>query len=199
MKTIGLTGGIATGKSSASKLIRQLGHPVVDADLIAREVVEPGTPGLTEIVAFFGPTILLPSGRLNREELGKLVFADEEKRKQLERILHPKIFIALQERLHDLKELGTPYAFVEAALMVETGSYRLYDALIVIYCTQELQIQRVRERDSLTLEEAGSRINAQYPQQDKIEKASLAIENNSTVEALQQTIETLIPPFLSTL
>ena len=132
MITVGLTGGIASGKSSAARLLRAWGVPVVDADQVARDVVAPGEPALAGIVARFGAHILQPDGSLDRAALRGIVTADAAERRALEQITHPRIAAAISDWLWDRAAEGEPVAVVEAALMVETGSFRRYDLLLVV-------------------------------------------------------------------
>ena len=143
MLTLGLTGGIATGKSTVARMLRARGVPVLDADVIAREVVEPGTEGLREIVAAFGEAVLRSDGSLDRKALGAIVMRETEARRRLEAITHPAIFRALLEHLAALRDAGEPVAVVEAALMVESGSYRQYGELWVVTCAPDTQRARL--------------------------------------------------------
>jgi dephospho-CoA kinase len=186
MKTIGLTGGIATGKSTVARILRdELGVPVIDADQVAREVVAPGQPALAEIAARFGDTVLLPDGALNRKALGALVMADPEARGALESITHPRIRAAIQQHLHALAEAETPAAAVEAALLVETGAYRLYDALLVVSCAPETQLQRLMSREGLSEPEARRWVQSQLPLAEKERLGTVVIHNDGDGEALR--------------
>lgn len=184
MLTIGLTGGIATGKSTAAEVLRDLGVPVVDADQVAREVVEPGSPGLTAIHERFGPGVLQPDGTLDRKALGALVMADGDARRALEAITHPAIFGAIVERLAALREAGEPVAVVEAALMVESGSYRSYQELWVVSCHPDTQRARLMARNGFDEATARRWINNQAPLADKEALADRVIWNDDTREAL---------------
>ncbi|HKP73093.1 MAG TPA: dephospho-CoA kinase, partial [Pyrinomonadaceae bacterium] len=167
MLRVGLTGSIAVGKSFVSSVLAESGCHVLDADRTAREAVAPGTPGLRAVVGTFGGEVLRADGTLDRAKLGALVFQEESKRKLLNAILHPLIISAQDEWLRE-REREDPHGIgiVDAALMIETGSYQRFDKLIVVHCRTELQLERLVKRDGLTVEEAQRRIAAQMPQEE---------------------------------
>lgn len=181
MLTVGLTGGIAVGKSTVMQTFAELGAVCFDADAIARSVVEPGRPALAAVVRAFGPSVLAEDGSLDRAALGEIVFASPERRRELEAILHPPI-IAEQDRLIADVRAATPDAIVivDAALMIESGSYRRFDVLVVVHCTPEVQRERLMARNGLSAEEADRRISAQMPQSEKLTYATLAIDTSGT-------------------
>jgi dephospho-CoA kinase len=179
---VGLTGGIGSGKSTVAKMFAEQGIPVLDADRIARDVVAPGTEGLAEVVATFGPEVLTREGQLDRGALGKRVFGDEALRKRLEGILHPRIARASMERFAALAQEGHPYAIYEAALLVENGSYRSMGALVVVTASEATQIARVQARDGLDEGAARQRIAAQLPMAEKVRVADYVIENDGDLE-----------------
>lgn len=183
MITVGLTGGIATGKSTVADLLRGWGVPVIDADQVAREVVAPGSPGLAEVVAAFGPEVLV-QGALDRKALGRRVVADPEARRRLDAITHPRIGAAVMEALADLAQAGHAVAVVEAALMVETGSWRHYDHLVVVTCDPGTQRARLMAREGMDEATAGQWLAAQLPQEEKERVASAVIRNDGTREQL---------------
>lgn len=183
---VGLTGGIGSGKSTVARFFAEQGVPVVDADRIAREVVEPGTDGLAELVREFGSNVLGPDGRLDRAALGKRVFEDPEARKRLEAILHPRIAQASMARFAELARDGHPYAIYEAALLVENGSYRMMNALVVVTASEATQLARVRARDGLDEAAARARIAAQLPLADKVRVADYVIENDGDLERTRE-------------
>src|SRR5437867_8258360 len=158
MLKVGLTGSIAVGKSFVLGVLKELGCHVLDADEVAREVVRPGTSGLRAVVEAFGEEILGSDGTLDRSKLGPIVFADADKRKQLNSILHPFIITAQDEELAGL-ERNDPegIAVVDAALMIESGGYRRFDKLIVVHCEPDVQLQRLVKRDQLSLEDVQRR------------------------------------------
>ena len=187
MKVIGLTGGIATGKSTVARLLRdELGVPIVDADLVAREVVSPGSAGLQAIVDRFGPEMLLGDGGLDRARLRACIVADSAARKDLEAITHPAIAASIATWLEDQRTKGVTAAVVEAALMVETGSYRRYDALLVVTCRPETQLDRLIHRDGHTEAEARALIATQLPLAAKEAVATALIRNDGTAEDLRR-------------
>lgn len=187
MLRVGLTGSIAVGKSFVSSVLAELGCHVLDADETAREVVEPDSPGLREVVAKFGPEVLQVNGTLDRPKLGALVFADANKRAALNSILHPYIIARQDERLREWEALD-PHgiAVVDAALMIESGGYKRFDKLIVVHCREEVQIQRLMMRSNLTRTEAERRIAAQMPQAEKQKFADYLIDTSDGFETARK-------------
>ncbi len=192
MLKVGLTGGIATGKSYVVSVLRELGCEVIDADQVAREVVAPGQPALDEIVAAFGPDSLTPEGTLDRARLGAIIFADPAKRERLNAIVHPRVFEAQAKWFAEV-EARDPgaIAVVDAALMIETGSYRRFDTLVVVHCNPILQLERLMARNGLTREEAEARIRAQMPSEEKLKFADHAIDTTQGFDATRRQVETL--------
>ena len=168
MLKVGLTGSIAVGKTFVCDVLAELGCRVLDADQTAREVVEPGTEGLERIVREFGEDVLTATGALDRKKLGAIVFEDPDKRALLNAIVHPLVierqdrWIAEQERSD-----ADGIAVIDAALMIESGGYKRFDQLIVVWCEADVQLRRLMERDNLTETEARRRIEAQMPQSEK--------------------------------
>jgi dephospho-CoA kinase len=179
MKRVGLTGSIAVGKTFVCSVFRELGCAVLDADQVARDVVEPGSKGLELVVDRFGSSVVFPDGSLDRAKLGSIVFADEEKRLALNSIIHPLVFEA-QERWIKEREAEDPdgIAIIDAALMIESGGYRRFDKLIVVWCEPELQLQRLMARDNLSLADAQKRIAAQMSQEEKKGYADFLIDTS---------------------
>ena len=177
MLRVGLTGSIAVGKSFVAGVLAELGCHVLDADITAREVVAPGSPGLLATAAAFGNDIIREDGTLDRERLGAIVFADAEKRQTLNAILHPYI-IAQQDLLTKRWEADDPdgIAVVDAALMIESGGYKRFDKLIVVHCNPEVQVERLMLRNNLSREVAEQRINAQMSQEEKKKFADYLID-----------------------
>lgn len=189
MRTFGLTGGIGTGKSTVAQMLRDVHQiPVVDADQAARDVVAPGSDGLEAIVQAFGPDALTPDGALDRSRMRARILADAEARATLEAITHPRIFQAIRGALAELEARSVPLAGVEAALMVETGSYRLYDSLVVVSCTPEHQIERVMARDQVPEASARAMLAVQRPMADKEAVATHVIRNDGTLEDLRTQV-----------
>ena len=190
MLKVGLTGSIAVGKSFVLGVLKELGCHVLDADEVAREVVRPGTAGLQAVVEAFGKEVLGSDCTLDRSMLGAIVFADADKRKQLNSILHPFIIAAQDEELAGL-ERDDPdgIAVVDAALMIESGGYRRFDKLIVVYCEPDVQLQRLVKRDQLSLEDAQRRISSQMPQEEKKSYADFLIDTSGSLESTRQQVE----------
>ena len=193
MRKVGLTGGIASGKSTVSGMFRELGVPVIDADMIAREVVAPGSRALEAIVAAFGEEILTDEKSLNRARLGEIVFSDLSKKKVLEGILHPEIIAEQDRRLKDLEREGrTPVAVVDAAVMIESGSWKRFDSLVVVDCEESQQISRLRLRNGMNEEEAARRVDAQMPLSEKVKYADHVIDNRGSIDDTRKQVEELM-------
>ena len=188
MQVWGLTGGISTGKSTVAGLLREAGVPVIDADRVARDVVEPGEPALAAIAARFGEGVLDDEGRLDRPALRAIVLADPEARRALEGITHPAIHARIGEELAALAETGTKLAFVEAALMVETGSYRLYQGVLVVSCDPGVQLQRLMARNQIGRDEALRWTASQLPLADKEAVADELVINDGDRSALRAAV-----------
>lgn len=179
---IGLTGGIACGKSAAASRLREHGAFVVDADQLARDVTAPGQPAIADIARAFPDVI--HHGTLDRARLGARVFSDTEARRVLELLLHPRIAAAAQEKWLAAQGLGHRFGFYEAALLVETGAWHALDALIVVTAPREVQRQRLMARNQLTAAEADARIDAQMPVEEKARKATWVLSNEGTLASL---------------
>ncbi len=190
MLKVGLTGSIAVGKSFVLGVLRELGCQTLDADQTARDVVAPHTPGLKAAVGAFGSGILNDDGTLNRDRLGAIVFADEEERLRLNSVLHPFIIAAQEEQMRRWEERDpNGIAVVDAALMIESGSYRRFDKLIVVHCRPEVQLERLMSRNGLSREEAERRIAAQMPQEEKKSYADYLIDTSDGFEATRRQTE----------
>ncbi len=193
MRKVGLTGGIASGKSTVSRMFTDLGVPVIDADLIAREAVAPGSRALEAIVDAFGEEVLTEEKSLNRAALGEIVFSDPAKKKVLEGILHPEIIAEQDRRLRDLEREGrTPVAIVDAAVMIESGSWKRFDSLVVVDCDEPQQIGRLRLRNGMDEEEAVRRVNAQMPLSEKVKYADHVIDNRGSIDDTRKQVEELM-------
>ena len=176
---VGLTGGIATGKSLVDAMLRDLGAVIIDADILAREVVEPGEPALAEIVAEFGPGVVGSDGRLDRKALGAIVFADPERRRRLEAITHPRIRERFLQRLDVLTtQRFRGLAIFDAPVMIESGNYRNMDKLVVVIADEATQIARLMARDGIDREEALRKIRSQMPLAEKAKLADYVIDNS---------------------
>jgi len=183
MLKVGLTGSIAVGKSFVCSVFRELGCDVLDADQTARDVVLPGTIGLKKIIKHFGDDILRENGELDRAKLGDIIFADREKREMLNSIVHPLVFEAQDRWLHD-REAENPdgIAIVDAALMIESGGYKRFTKLIVVWCEPAIQLKRLMARDAINEAEARRRIDAQMPQDEKKKYADFLIDTSNGYE-----------------
>ena len=180
---VGLTGGIASGKSTVSRQLAELGCRVIDADVLAREVVAPGEPAWHGIVEAFGREVLRPDGTLDRPRLGALVFADAEKRRRLEAITHPAIQARRDAILADLAARGFDGLVVQdAALLIEVGAARRVDRLIVVYADRAVQLERLMRRDGLDPAEAERRVASQMPLAEKVKLAHYVIDSSDSRE-----------------
>jgi dephospho-CoA kinase len=186
MHLFGLTGGIASGKSTVARRFAERGVPVLDADALAREVVAKGTSGLEEIRATFGDAILLPDGSLDRKALAAVVFADEASRRRLNAITHPRIAALTAERSGELAARGEPLACYEAALLVENGLADAFRPLVAVVAPEEVRIARTVARDGTTPEAARARVAAQVSLTEAVRVADLVIHNDADLAALHQ-------------
>lgn len=185
MRRIGLTGGIATGKSTVARILRDKHQcPVIDVDVLARELVVPGSEALNEINVVFGRDVFNQQGGLDRSKMRALIANDHKARNVLNDILHPKIRNATALALQELETAGHTIAFVEAALLVEVGSYKDYDALWVVTCAESVQTERLMTRDACDHADARAMINMQMPQKDKCALASTVIHNDNDLSTL---------------
>jgi dephospho-CoA kinase len=195
---VGLTGGIATGKSTVSTLLRELGAEIIDADVLAREVVEPGEPALAEIAAAFGPGVLDAGGRLDRKALGAIVFADPERRRTLEAITHPRIRDRFLERLEGLAARGFRGVVVfDAPVMIESGNYRNMDRLVVVVTDEPTQIARLMVRDGVGRDEALRKIRSQMPLAEKAKLADYVIDNSGAPAATAERVRAVYRALLA--
>jgi len=192
MLVVGLTGGIATGKSSVSALLKASNVPVVDADVIARQVVEPGTTGLAKIEATFGKQILLPDGTLDRKKLGSIIFTDESQRKKLNAIVHPAVRWAMLWQVLGYWIRGYSYCVMDVPLLIEGGLWRLVGSVVVVYCSEDLQLQRLMNRDSSSREDALARLGSQLPISDKVDCADIVVDNSGSKVELGDHVKGLI-------
>jgi dephospho-CoA kinase len=175
---VGLTGGIATGKSTVSQLFRTLGCELIDADLLAREIVAPGEPALAQIAEEFGRDVLLSDGTLDRKKLGAVVFADPARRKRLEQITHPAIRDRFERRLAELEARGFDgIVFWDAPVMIESGGYKHMDKLVVVVTDEVTQAARLQVRDGIDAAEAARKIGSQMPVAEKAKLADYVIDN----------------------
>lgn len=178
-KVFGLTGGIASGKSTVSGIFSENGVPIVDADKIARVIVEPGSEGLAYIVKEFGAEFLEPDGTLNRPKLGAMVFTQPDKMMRLDAILGPLLLAVCGERMRVLQEEGHPLICFDAALLVEKNLHERFRPLVVVSTTRDLQLERLMNRDGFTMAEAEARLKSQSSLEAKVKLADHVIENNT--------------------
>ncbi len=188
-RVFGLTGGIASGKSTVARMFAALGAPVIDADELAREVVEPGQPALAEIVTRFGSDMLDPTGRLDRKKLGALVFSDERARDDLNAIVHPRIAAAGQRAIARYEAAGHSLVLYEAALIVEKRLYTAMAGLVVVSVPEQTQRARLMARDDIDAEAADARLAAQAPLAEKLAVADHVIDNTGTTEQTRAQVE----------
>ena len=190
MLRVGLTGSIAVGKSFVSGVLAELGCRVVDADVVARRVVEPGAEGLRRIVEAFGEWVLRPDGTLDRAAVSAVIFRDEAKRELINSLLHPLI-IAEQDELLRRWEVEDPrgVGVVDAALMIESGGHGRFDKLVVVHCRPEVQLERLMRRNNLSREEAAARIAAQMPQEEKLRYADFRVDTSGSFEETRRLTE----------
>jgi len=192
MLKLGLTGGIASGKSTVAAMLLGMGFAVLDADSLAHKIVEPGQAAYDELVKAFGPDVTSGEGRIDRARLGALVFADSEKLKRLNAIVHPRVHELIIRQLQDWERDGNHDAvFVEAALLVEANFVKDLDGLVVVWCSPEQQVERLLAR-GLSEEQARRRITAQLAVADKLRQATHTIDCSGTVEQTRRQVEALV-------
>ncbi len=193
---IGLTGGIASGKSSVARELRRQGYPVIDADELARRVVVPGSPALDEIKTAFGPDFLANDQSLDRKRLGDWVFSRAEELRKLENILHPRVRdLMLAERAR-LESSGHRIAFYDVPLLFEKNLENDFDAVVAVVCSQAEQLKRLMARDSLTSEQAQARIQSQLPLAEKARRAQFVIDNSQPPSALMSSVALFLQKLL---
>jgi dephospho-CoA kinase len=191
MLRVGITGGIASGKSAVAAMLRELGFPVLDADWVAHKLVEPGQAAYNEVVRAFGREILGKDGRVDRSKLASIVFADRAKLDRLNAILHPRVGETMDRQLEEWQAAGIhDIAFVEAALIVEAGLHKRLDGLVVAWCTPEQQLERLRAR-KMSEDEARHRIAAQLPIAEKLRYATEKIDCSGSLEETRRQVEAL--------
>ena len=191
MLRLGLTGGIATGKTAVAAMLRELGFDVLDADSLAHQLIAPGQPAYDEVLREFGPAILDASQRVDRAKLAAIVFADPAKLARLNAILHPRVEAVIHQQFDDLSREGSrKAAFVEAALLVEANYHKNLDGLVVTWCRPEQQLERLRTR-GFSDEDARLRIAAQLPAAEKLRQATEKIDTSGTLEDTRRQVQSL--------
>jgi len=192
MKIIGLTGNIASGKSTVAAIFKELGATLIDADKIARDIVSKGKPALKKIITHFGNEILNKDGTLNREKLGSKVFNDKNQRQILNDITHPEIFKEINNLIEKYRSEGKRIVIIEAALIIEREKLKkMIDKLIVVSTKEDSQIKRLAKRDGFSKEQALSRINSQIPTEEKIKHADYVIHNDTDISNIKNQVETI--------
>ncbi len=194
MLIVGLTGGIGSGKSTVSRLFEARGVQVIDADLVARQVVQPGQAALDQIRQRFGPQVISASGELDRQRLRQIVFADKEKRAELETLLHPLI---LAEMLRQGRQATSPYVIFAIPLLIETGQQEHVDRILVIDADEQIRRQRIKLRDNLSDAEIDAIMQAQLPRAERLASADDVIINNGTTDSLNDQVEALHQRYLA--
>ena len=192
MLVAGLTGSIATGKSTVSGILKELGAFIVDADRAAHEVVLPGTKAWNEIVRIFGKEILQKSGEIDRERLGRIIFNDSAMRSILEEVVHPEVVHSMDEQIRSIKS-GFPDAVVilDVPLLIETGMHKGVGEVIVVYCPEDMQITRLMVRDNISREDALAKVRSQISIEEKRRYATLLIDNSASRDNTRIKVEDL--------
>lgn len=191
-KVIGLTGGIASGKSTISNIFKEVGWPVIDADQTARQVVMPGSLGLAQIVSRFGSQVLQPDGTLDRAALGSMVFDDPQNLSDLDQIEHPLIMAAIDQQLAGFKKQGLPVVVLDVSLLFETGMDQECDLTVLAVVDRKTQLERLMKRDHCSKAAALKRINAQMPLEEKMRRADVMIDNNGLLAQTRLQVAKLV-------
>ena len=191
-KVIGLTGGIASGKSTISNIFKEVGWPVIDADQTARQVVMPGSLGLAQIVSRFGSQVLQPDGTLDRAALGSMVFDDPQNLSDLDQIEHPLIMAAIDKQLAGFKKQGLPVVVLDVPLLFETRMDQECDLTVLAVVDRKTQLERLMKRDHCSKDAALKRINAQMPLEEKMRRADVTIDNNGSLSQTRLQVAKLV-------
>lgn len=189
MKIVGLTGGISSGKSTVSSYLKQLKIPVIDADEVARKVVEPNSQGAREIRKTFGSDVFEEDGSLNRQKLGALIFSNAENRQKLDNLLQPLIKIMILEKIEEYRQKGETMIVLDLPLLFEKQYEELCEEIIVVYVPKELQLERLMKRNQYTKQEALSRVDSQLSIEEKRKRATVLLDNQGTIQQLYQQVE----------
>jgi dephospho-CoA kinase len=199
MKVIGLTGNIGSGKSTVADLFKELGAELIDADQVARNVVQPGTPALVELTSAFGEQILNTDKTLNRQVVADIVFNSEEKRGILNNIIHPRIYEEINKQIDEYRLEGAEFVFIEAALLVEKkGLINVIDNLIVVSIDKKIQAQRLIERGGINPEQIDARIDAQISNEEKTKLADYIIDNNHDLNKTREQVNKIWEKLIKT-
>ena len=191
-RVIGITGGIASGKSSVSTFIRELGFSVIDADVVAREVVEPGEEAYHEIVKEFGESILMPEGDINRATLGDLIFHNEDKRLKLNSIVHPAVRKRMRELAEKAFQDGAETVFMDIPLLFESKLTFMVEKTLLVYVDEEIQLARLMKRNNLSEKDALARIASQMPLKEKKALADAVVDNNGDLEETKEQVRQVL-------
>lgn len=189
---LGITGGIASGKSSVSAFLKKLGYPIIDADVVAREVVEPGEAAYLEIVKTFGDSILLPEGGINRAKLGDLIFGSEEKRLKLNSIVHPAVRKRMKELAEKAFQDGAETVFMDIPLLFESKLTFMVEKTLLVYVDEDIQLTRLMERNHLSEKDARARIASQMPLSEKRALADAIVNNNGDFEETKEQVISIL-------
>lgn len=189
---IGLTGSIATGKSTVAKMLKEHGLPIVDADVVARQVVEPGTETLKQIAQAFGPEVIKEDGSMDREKVGSIIFHQPDQRQVLNGIIHPAIRAEMLRQRDEHLAKGEPHVVMDIPLLFESKLQHFVEKILVVSVTEENQLRRLMERNGLTEEEARARIATQLPIQVKVQEADAVVYNDGSIEQSQQQLEVIL-------
>ena len=189
MKIVGLTGGISSGKSTVSSYLKQLKIPVIDADEVARKVVEPNSQGAREIRKAFGSDVFEEDGSLNRQKLGALIFSNAENRQKLDDLLQPLIKIMILDEIEEYRQKGETMIVLDLPLLFEKHYEKLCEEIIVVYVPRELQLERLMKRNQYTKQEALSRIDSQLSIEEKRKRATFLLDNQGSIQQLYQQVE----------
>ena len=189
MRLIGVTGGIATGKSTVDRMLADHGAIVIDGDELAREAVRPGEPALDEVATRFGRDVIRPDGTLDRGRVGGIVFADAEARRDLERITHPRIMELMQERIAAALAGPAPLVAIDVPLLFESAREGMFEGVLLVYAPRDVQLRRLRERNGLDEDAALQRLAAQLPIDEKRDRATWIIDNSHGVDATARAVD----------
>ncbi len=189
---IGLTGGIATGKSTVAKMMREKGLPIIDADLISRQVVEPGEKAYKEIVKTFSKSILNENLTIDRKKLGAMIFNDKSKRERLNNIVHPAVREEMKQKAKRYLESGNETVVMDIPLLVESKLHHMVDRVLLVYIPEELQLERLLKRDNAGKEDALNRIQSQIPIEEKKTEADEIIYNDGTLQNTKEQLERIL-------
>uniref|UniRef100_UPI0013BE988C dephospho-CoA kinase n=1 Tax=Carboxydothermus ferrireducens TaxID=54265 RepID=UPI0013BE988C len=192
LPVIGLTGGIASGKSTVSRILQELGFAIIDADRIARDILTPGHPAYQKVIDTFGKNILTEDGQIDRAKLGKIVFGNREKLLVLNSITHPEVLKEIRKKIKELTSSGIDWIVLDIPLLFEAKMTSLVDEIWVVYVPEEEQLKRLMARNGFSRDEALARIRAQMPLEEKVKLADVVIDNSGSIESTREQILTIL-------